>query len=162
MSITLTPTIVDVDGRLLEAYERETQASPEKLTELKLDNGEAVLANIGVAQIPEFIVLQASEISKNQTVTWTLANLGQTLLLKSLYIDAPNADQLDFEILQDGHKIFDFFVRRSQTPYQFPPNPLPPNLQIRIVAKSPINFIRIALTPAIILETILPDARPAD
>lgn len=157
MSINLTPTILDFGGRLLEGYERETQASPEKLTELKLDNGETVFSNIGVAQVSEYIVLQAQNISKNDSKTWSLSRVNQTLVLKSLYIDAPSADRLDFEILSSETKIFDFFVNRSDTPYQFPPAPLPPNLSIRVVAKSNINFLRITLQPAVILDTLVPD-----
>lgn len=157
MSIELTSTIIDIDGRLLEAYERQTQASSEKIAELKLDNGEPVFSNIGVAQISEYIVLQAQNISKNDSKTWSLDRIDQTLVLKSLYIDAPSADRLDFEILSSGTKIFDFFVNRSDTPYQFPPAPLPPNLSIRVVAKSNINFLRITLQPAVILDTLVPD-----
>ena len=157
MSIQLTPTILDFGGRLLEGYERQTQASAEKIAELKLDNGEAVLANIGVAQIPEYIELQAQNIAKNTSKTWSLDRLGQTVVLKSLYIDAPNADRLDFEILSNGVKIFDFFVNRSDTPYEFPVSPLPPTLSIKVVAKSQINFLRITLQPAVILETLVPD-----
>ena len=157
MSIQLTPTILDFGGRLLEGYERVTQASDEKIVELKLDNGEPVKANIGVAQIAEYIELQAQNIAKNTSKTWSLDRIGQTVVLKSLYIDAPSSDRLDFEILSNGVKIFDFFVNRSDTPYEFPPAPLPPNLSIRIVAKSDINFLRITLQPAVILDTLPPD-----
>ncbi len=157
MSLELTPTILDFGGRLLEAYERPTQASSEKITELKLDNGEQLLTNIGVAQIPEFIILQAQNIAKGKIKSWSLARVNQTLLLKSLFIDTPSSDKFDFQILNDGVKIFDFFVSRSQTPYEFPAAPLPPSLSIQVEAISRIDFLRIVLQPAVILDTLLPD-----
>ena len=121
MRIKLTPTILDLDGKLLESYERVTQASTEKLTELNLNNGEEVTTIIGVAQIPEFVILQAQNIARNDSKTWSLSRVDQALVIKSLFIDAPQADRLDFEILSEGVKIFDFYVNRSQTPYEFPP-----------------------------------------
>ncbi|MGK7914737.1 MAG: hypothetical protein AB4038_04215, partial [Prochloraceae cyanobacterium] len=141
----LTPTILDIDGRLLEAYERKTQASEDKLSELNLNNGEDVLANIGVAQIPEFVILQAQNIARNNSKIWSLSRVNQALVIKSLFIDAPQADRLDFEIISEGVKIFDFYVNRSQTPYEFPAAPLPPNVSIKVIARSDINFLRIAL-----------------
>ena len=157
MSIKLTPTILNLDGRLLESYERVTQASAEKLTELNLNNGEEVLAKVGVAQIPEYLILQAQNIARNESKTWSLSRANQALVIKSLFIDAPQADRLDFEILLGGTKIFDFFVNRSQTPYEFPTAPLPPDVAIRVKALNAINFLRITLQPAVILDTLIPD-----
>ncbi len=157
MSIKLEPTILDLDGKLIEAYERETRASDETVNELNLSTGDQVLATVGVAQIPEYVVLQAVNIAKNQEKTWSLSQLEQAMVIKSLYIDAPQADRIDFEVLSEGSKIFDFFLNRSATPYQFPDVPLPPNVEIRIKALNPINFVRITLQPAIILDTLTPD-----
>ncbi len=157
MSIKLTPTILNLDGRLLEAYERQTQASSDKLSELNLNNGEEVLAKIGATQVAEFVILQAQNIARNNSKTWSLSRVDQALVIKSLFIDAPQADRLDFEILSEGVKIFDFYVNRSQTPYEFPPAPLPPDVSIKVIARSDINFLRIALQPAVILDTLAPD-----
>ena len=157
MTIQLTPTILDLDGRLLESYERATQASAEKLSELNLDNGEEVFAKVGVAQVPEFVILQAQNIAKNETKTWSLSRVNQALVIKSLFIDAPQADRLDFEIILGDSTIFDFFVNRSQTPYEFPTAPLPSDVSIKIKPRSEINFLRITLQPAVILDTLIPD-----
>lgn len=157
MTIVLTPTIINVDGRLLEAYERETQASSEKLIELNLDTVDPVFGKIGVAQIPEFVVLQAQSISAGTTKTWSLNRVNQALVIRSLFIDAPQADRLDFEILADGNKIFDFYVKKDKTPYAFPAAPLPPNVSIKITAITDIFLLRLALQPAAILDTLVPD-----
>ena len=157
MSIQLTPSILDVDGRLLEAYERKTQAPQSKIEELNLNSGEDIFATLGVAQVPEYLVLQARDIAKDEYRTWSLSRINQSLVIKSLFIDAPQADRIDLEILLGREKIFDFFLNRSKTPYQFPDAPLPPQVSIRIKALNQINFLRIALQPAIILDTLDPD-----
>lgn len=157
MSIKLEPTILDLDGKLIEAYERETRASDETVNELNLSTGDQVLATVGVAQIPEYVVLQASNIAKNQQKTWILSQLEQAMVIKSVYIDAPQSDRIDFEVYSGDDKIFDFFLNRSATPYQFPDAPLPPEVSIKIIALNAINFVRIALQPAIILDTLTPD-----
>ena len=157
MSITLTPSLLDVDGRLLEAYERKTQAPQSKIEELNLNSSEDILATIGVAQVKEYVLLQAQNIAKNQHKTWSLSRLNQSLVIQSLFIDAPQADKIDFEVLIGKTKIFDFFLNRSKTPYKFPDAPLPPHVSIRVQALSDINFIIIALQPAVILDTLIPD-----
>ncbi len=157
MSIELSPSLLDVDGRLLEAYERITQAPQSKIDELNLNSSEDILATVGVAQISEYVILQGENIPSGQSRTWSLARLNQAVVIKSLFIDAPQADRLDFELLIGENKIFDFFINRSKTPYKFPDAPLPPNVSIRIKALTQINFMRIALQPAVILETLIPD-----
>ena len=157
MTIELTPSILNMAGNLVEVYKRQTQASEQILSDLNIDNSNSVLATVGVQQVPEFVVLQAENITEGITKTWDLSRVNQTLILKSLYIDSPTADNFSFKIIVDEIPIFKFFVAKDETPLSFPAAPLPPNVKIQITANSPIDFIRIVLQPAVILETLIPD-----
>ena len=157
MNHTLTPSLLDLDGRLIESYQRITQATAQVKTELGLPLDTEIKANIALASVEEFIVLQTGAIANNDVRTWNLSRIGQDVKIESVFIDSPNADALTFEILKERNKIFTFNLNRNKTPYDFPENPLAPDLTISIKAKTNINFLRIVLKPVVILETLLAD-----
>lgn len=157
MKHKLEATVLQVGGQLIEGYERETKASPEKLRDLGLEIGEINKSQIGTALVEEFLVLQANNILQNNTVSWNLERIGQDVKIESLFVDSPNSDALTFELFNGDSKIFNFQLNRNKTPYDFPEAPLSPNLRIQIKAKSKIDLLRIVLKPVVILETFLPD-----
>ena len=152
---TLTPGLLDVDGRLIESYQRVSQATDEAKTDLGLPTDSDTIANLGVVSVEEFIILQTAGIPKSEFRSWNLSRIGQDVKIESVFIDAPNVDSFAFEVLKNNQVVFIFHLNRNKTPYDFPENPLTPDLTIRIRAKSPINLLRIVLKPVVILETLI-------
>lgn len=154
MTIALTPTILRVGNRFLEAYERETNASEEKLAQLLLSSEEPIISTVGVAQIPEFIVLNSKNIFADSIRTWNLSEVNQDLVLRSIFIDNKTADKLNFEIFIDEQRIFYQYFAVNATPHQFPSMPIPAGVTIKVKPKTNIDAISIILQPAFILKTI--------
>ena len=157
MSYSYEPSLLDLNGRLIEGYRRKTRASNQVKQELDLSTSEAIYSNLGVTPVEEFLVLQATNLNDNDLASWSLERIGQAVKIESVFVDAPNADSLTFQVLSEGNIVFTFNLNRNKTPYDFPENPLSPNLQIRIKAKSNINILRIILKPVVILETYSSD-----
>ena len=153
----LKPSVLQLGGQLLESYTRETQASNETLNDLGLPTDKTTYAHIGVQKIEEYLVFQATNIQARQSISWSLSRVGFPVRVTSIYIDSPSQDQFDFEIWSGDSKVFDFRIRRNQTPYNFPDVPLPENVSIKINPTSNIDFLRIALKPCVIIATLLPD-----
>ncbi|ELS04808.1 hypothetical protein Xen7305DRAFT_00045440 [Xenococcus sp. PCC 7305] len=153
MTHTLTPSLFDVDGRLIESYNRVSLATDQVKENIGLPTGTDILSNIAVASIEEFLVLQASNINEGETASWSLARIGQAVKVESVYIDAPNADNFVFQVFSGDTKVFSFPLNRTQTPYDFPENPLSSDLLIKVKAKADIKLLQIVLKPAVILET---------
>ncbi|MGK7899294.1 MAG: hypothetical protein AB4372_38170 [Xenococcus sp. (in: cyanobacteria)] len=87
MTHTLTPSLLDLEGRLIESYNRVSFATDEVKSNLGLSTEEDILANVSVASIEEFLVLQAGTLNRGSTATWSLERIGQAVKIESVYID---------------------------------------------------------------------------
>ena len=156
MSYQLQPGLLPVNGQLIETYSRETRASDETKQALGLPTDQIVNANVGISSIEEYIILQASGIPKDTSKYWVLNDLNQAIKLASIYVDAPQADKFEFEILTlEGNTIFKLVLNRNQTPYDLPTAPLPSDLVIKIKATTNINLLRLICKPVVVLEYIV-------
>lgn len=107
-NLKIRPTVAQFDGDLVESYERVTNASAEKLESLGLDPNQEHYAKVGTAPITEYVRLIAKYMSKGDTQSWKIADIGQVLEIDSIYIDAPNQDSFDLEVYdENGEKLLD-------------------------------------------------------
>ncbi len=159
MTFKLVPSLLRVNNQLLEAYARKSRATDEIKQDLGLPLDQDLLANIGLASIEEYIVLQTNErLNVGAEAVWSLSSLETPVKIESIFIDSPQADKFEFEILaHDDSSIFKLNLARNQTPYDLPEAPLSNEFKIRIIAKSRITLIRIICKPVIILDYIFPD-----
>ncbi len=153
----LTPSLLQLGGQFLASYTRPSNVSEQTLEDLGLPKDQIIPTHIGVQKLEEYYVLQGANIRANNPITWSLSKIGHAVRVTSIYIDSPSQDQFDFEIWLGNSKVFDFRIRRNQTPYNFPDVPLPENVSIKINPTNNIDFLRIALKPCAILNTLLPD-----
>ena len=153
----LTPSLLQLGGQFLASYTRPSHASKQTLADLGLPKDQVIPTHIGVQKLEEYYVLQGANIPAKKPITWSLSRIGHAVRVASIYIDSPSQDQFDFEVWSNQTKVFDFRIRRNQTPYDFPDSPLPEHVSIKINPTSNINFLRIALKPCVILNTLLPD-----
>lgn len=153
----LEHSIVNLDGRLLETYSRETYATQEAKDALGLDSTENIISNVGVAPLPEFVALEATSLGDGDSVSWGLSRVGQSVMISSVIIDSPNQDGIKLEILNESGIEFSSILDRTQTPYTFPENPLKEDRTIKVTALAPVAQVKITLKPVIILETLQPD-----
>lgn len=155
MNYELKPSLIPVNGQLVEAYSRLSRATSEIREELGLPTAEDLRANIGIAPIEEYIILQAVNINKNDEVYWRLDTLQQPIKIESIYVSSPQADRFDFQILDSSQNVvFTLSLSRNKTPYELPVSVLPPEFTIKIRARDGIQLLRIACKPAVILEYI--------
>ena len=154
MTEIITPNVLNINNRVIETYSLQTRASQERREAAGLNGTGDLQSNLYIAPIQEFYVLQAVNLTRNEYNSWSLERINQSVLVESIYIDSPSQDNFDFEVLQQGVKIFDFRLSRNNTPYQFPTNPMTPGVVIRIQPTSTINLLRIVLKPCVILETL--------
>lgn len=156
MTYQLQPGLLPVNGQLIETYSRDSRASDETKQSLGLPIDQPIKANIGISSVEEYIILQASAIPKNDSRYWILNDLNQAIALESIYVDAPQADKFEFEILTlEGNTIFKLVLNRNQTPYDLPAAPLPSDLVVKIKATTNINLLRIICKPVVILDYII-------
>lgn len=156
MTYQLQPGLLPVNGQLIETYFRESRASEQTKQALGLPTDVPISSNVGISSVEEYIVLQSERISKNSSRYWALSDLNQAVKLESIYIDAPQADTFEFEILTlSGTVIFKLVLSRSDTPYELPTVPLPSDLVIKITASTDINLLRIICKPVVILDYII-------
>lgn len=163
-NIQIRPTVTQIDGQLIESYERVTNAPSEKLEALGLDSNDSHYARIGIAAIPEYIRLIAKNISEGQRHSWDISNLGQDIEIDSIYIDSPNQDSFDLEVYKtdDNTKTLDLTVKRNQAPYDLPNSILTQDLTLKIYARAQINLVLINCRPAVLLRDMLSEETVAD
>lgn len=153
MSFQIEPSLIDIAGQLVEAYERVTNASDDKLVALGLSPENRPLANIAIAPVPEYIVLYADDIEANTPKYWEVAELGQTIRLDNLYIDSPNQDPVTITLFLEGTPVFVITLQRNQTPYQFPAFPITSDCIIKIQSPSAITRVFMVCIPCVITQS---------
>lgn len=160
MSIKLFNGLLDIGGILTETYYRKSRASSEAKQELGLDPNKEYDANIGIASIDEYVVLSASGIGKNVEMCFYLSEFEQDLKLCSMYIDNANQDSAIIEVqipseAEDAENGYSTLLvqtfNRNKTPVAFPDAPLPPNVRLKVTAKSSIDYLQLALKPCSII-----------
>lgn len=154
-NIQIRPTVTEIDGQLVEAYERITNAPAEAIEALGLDPEKSHWARIGVASVNEYVRLIATNIPKGERRTWRIADLRQDVEIDSIYIDAPNQDSFDLEVYdKDGRKLLDLTIRRNQAPFDLANAILTQDLTLKIYAREQIDLILINCRPAVLLQDL--------
>lgn len=152
-NIIIRPTVAQINGQLVESYERKTNASDEAIEALGLDPTGEHWAKIGVASINEFIRLKAFNLVQNSRQSWLISDLGTDVEIDSIYIDSPNADSFDLEVYDSiGNKPLDLTVRRNQAPYDLPNAILTQDLKLTIFARNYIAAVYVMCRPAVLLR----------
>ena len=154
MSNQLVATIVKYGSQLVESYKRKTKASEAELIDQGLEPTEENLAVVGIAAIKEYVVFQTTNILKNQTKTFALSRWGEDLKFESIYVENSNSDYFWIEIVDTNNNIIiKQYIYRNRSPVEFPSNPIPPDIKIRIRALQDITFVRLTAVPCKILDT---------
>jgi hypothetical protein len=154
MSIILKPTLVPLNGEYVEVYERDSRVDAATKQKFGLSTTEPLKTSIGVAQVPEYILLTTSNIPAGSSKTFDLQMVEQAIEIESVFIDSPSADQFTFEIYDGANKILSFILPRNMTPYEFPTVVLPPNVNIKILADKQIDYVRIYAKPAVLIAAV--------
>ena len=141
----LSPALVNVDGRLLESYQRETYASDAVKQSLNLNTEASILSNVGVESVPEFVVLEGSDTNDSGVITWSLSRVNQSVKIESVIVQSPNQDGVTIEITSEGGENFSLALDRTQTPYDFPTYPLTPDMTIRAVVAPGVGRVKVVL-----------------
>lgn len=149
----IRPSVARVGDRLIETYERKSNATNESLESLGLDPNADNYAQVGITAINEYIRLIATGIKKGEAHSWKIADIGQDIEIDSIYIDTPNADSFDLEIYgNNGSKLLDLTVGRYKAPYDLPNAILTQNLTLQVVARADIGMVLINCRPAVLLK----------
>lgn len=163
MSLKLFHGLINIGDILTETYYRKSRASDEAKQELGLDPAQDYDASIGIASIPEYVVMSAKEVSKNEKIHFDLARFEQPLVLKSLFIDNANADSIIFKVqvpISDRGEAVNYVdiltqtFNRNKTPVAFPDAPLPPHVRLEVTAKTDIQYMQLAFVPCSILDSV--------
>lgn len=155
MTFKLTPSLLDVGGTLVEAYERISRATKDAKAAVGKGETEEVKAQIGIASVEEYITMAVTDVGKNEMGVFDLSQFDQPMRLHSLYIDDPQFDSVRVELfLPDDTQILRQSFGRNKTPVQFPTAPLPNNVVIKITALKDVKYMQIVLVPVVILAAI--------
>jgi|GEM_PF-4170774 len=154
---TYSPSLVNLDGRLIESYQRETYATDQAKQQLGLDSEAPIISNVGVESIPEFVVLEGTNNGNSGVMTWSLSRVNQSVKIESVIVDSPNQDGVTIEVISRGGENFSLTLDRTQTPYGFPTYPLTPDMTIKAVVSPVVKKVKVVLKAVIILETLQPD-----
>lgn len=158
-NIIIRPTVAEVNGQLVESYERITNASTEQIEALGLDPVGQYYAKVGIAPVNEYVRLMANDIKQGKRQSWDLSAIGQALQIESIYIDSPTQDSFDLEVYdQQGDKPLDLTIGGSEAPYNFPKILLTTDLILKIYARKYIKTVRIFCRPAIVLADYLSES----
>jgi len=153
----LTASLVNLDGRLIESYQRETYATDQAKQQLGLDSEAPIISNVGVESVPEFVVLEGTNNGNPGVMTWSLSRVNQSVKIESVIVDSPNQDGVTIEVISRGGENFSLTLDRTQTPYGFPTYPLTPDMTIKAVVSPVVKKVKVVLKAVIILETLQPD-----
>lgn len=162
MSIKLFNGLIAIGDILTETYYRKSRATSEAKQELGLDPEKDYDASIGISTVDEYVVMSIGQVTQGDVAVFDLAQFEQPLILKSLYIDNANQDAVVIEVLASvvGYQeivnyrpLLQQTFNRNKTPVAFPDAPLPPNVRLRITAKTDISYMQLAFKPCSIIAT---------
>lgn len=151
-NIALRAGAAKLGGKLVETYERKSNAEPSVLEALGLDPNADNYAQIGITSINEYIRLIARGVKRGKRHTWAIKDLGQDVEIHSVWIDSPHQDSFDLELYAaDGSKPLDLTISRNKAPYNMPNAILTQDLHLKIFARADINTVAIICSPAVLL-----------
>lgn len=154
MTNLLKETVLRYGSNFVAAYKRTSKASEEdKLSSGLTASGQTDVV-LGISSPKEYVVFQTTNIAKNTRKTFNLSRWGAELAFESLYVENPEADFFYIEVYSaTGEKIINQYISKNMTQIQFPANPIPTNIVIKIFAITDITFLRLVASPCKILET---------
>jgi hypothetical protein len=156
-------SLIALNGKFVEVYERETLATAEAKQSLGLSSVGSIKAAVGIAPIEEYALFEISAVAKNAFIDIDLDASNISLKLVSLYIDSPNADSVSVEIRSKvGSKIlFKWRLNANATPVEFPPLVVPEGNIFRLTANDAIDSGWLLTKPAVLMP-ILVEQDPSD
>lgn len=153
-NIAIRPTVYELDGQLIEAYERVSNATPEQLEAVGLDPNKPHYSRIAPASINEYIRMIAYNIQQGSRQEWKIADLGCDVEIDNIYVQVPTQDSFDLELYDArGNQLLDLTIGKSKTPNDLPNSILTTDLTLKIFARQFIGIAVINVRPAVLLHT---------
>ena len=151
MSLELTPSLIRVNGRFVENYERQSRASDEAKRILGISADADVKAAIGIASIEEVVTAQTYNLAKDTPFPFELIDLGGTdLRLESLVIANPDDNVVLIEVKDSaGAILLEKTLDKHETPYSFGGFPVAKEGSLTITTDKPTSYVQLSAKPVI-------------